>query len=124
MERELRQLDRLAVLLDARFRVPGTSFRVGWDGILGLIPVIGDTATVVPSLYLIWRARQLRAPTSVLLRMAFNSVVDYLLGSIPLFGDLFDAAFKANLRNIRLLRRTLERQARLGTAGEISREAG
>lgn len=112
IERELRQLDRLAVLLDARFRLPGTGFRVGWDSILGLIPVIGDTATVVPSVYLIWRAHQLGLPRNVLFRMGLNSMVDYLVGSIPLLGDFFDAAFKANLRNVRLLRRALEKQSR------------
>lgn len=111
IERELRQLDRLAHLLDSRFQVPGTKFRVGWDGILGLIPVLGDAVTVVPSLYLLWRARKFEVPRSVLFRMGLNSMIDYLAGNIPLVGDLFDVAFKANLRNTRLLRRALEKQS-------------
>lgn len=111
MERELQRLDRLAELLDARFRLPGTGFRFGWDGIIGLIPVLGDTATLLPSFYLIWRARQLGLRRTLLLRMCLNTLLDYALGSIPLLGDIFDAAFKGNLRNTRILRRALAKQS-------------
>lgn len=113
IERELRQLDRLARLLDSEFRVPGTNFRLGWDGIVGLIPVIGDTATLVPALYLLWRARKFGLPKRVLIRMALNSTIDFVAGNIPLIGDLFDMTFKANLRNARLFRQALEKRSTL-----------
>jgi len=103
-QRELARLARLAGTLDAKFRVPGTRFRVGLDGLIGLIPGIGDTLAALPSAYMIVRGYQLGARRRTVGRMAVNTGIDYVIGSIPVVGDLFDLGFKGNLRNIDLLR--------------------
>lgn len=104
-DRQLRQLESLADWLDSRFRVPGTNFRFGVDAILGLLPGIGDGAAALPSLYILFSAKRLGAPKRLLVRMAMNIIFDFVIGAIPLIGDLFDVGFKANRRNIRLLKR-------------------
>ena len=101
---ELERLAHLARTLDSRFRIPGTDFRIGLDGLIGLIPGIGDTLAALPSAYLIVRGHQLGARRSTLGRMALNTGIDYVIGTIPLVGDIFDIGFKGNLRNIDLLR--------------------
>ena len=103
-QREMARLARLAGTLDAKFRVPGTRFRVGLDGLIGLIPGIGDTLAALPSAYMIVRGYQLGARRRTVGRMAVNTGIDYVIGSIPVVGDLFDLGFKGNLRNIDLLR--------------------
>jgi len=107
--REIARIDRLAHLLDNRFRLPGTRIRFGLDSIVGLIPGVGDIATSGPSVWMIMRGWQLGARRRVLIRMTGNSAIDFVVGSIPLVGDLFDVGFKANLRNAALLRRELTR---------------
>lgn len=106
----LEQLEGLAHLLDTRWQVPGTTWRLGIDGIVGLVPGIGDAATGLVSVYLIWQAKRMGVPTSLLLRMAGNVGLDVVLGSVPILGSIFDFAFKSNARNVRLLRRHLERE--------------
>lgn len=96
---------RLARLLDEAFRVPGTSWRFGLDPLLGLVPGAGDILGALIGAYGIWLAGQMGAPASILTRMAMNLFVDAAIGSIPLAGDLFDFAFKANARNCDLLER-------------------
>lgn len=103
----LARLDRLARLMDARFRLPGTGFRFGWDSVLGLAPGIGDLATALPAIWILLEAARAGLRRRVLARMALNIAIDAGLGAVPLVGDLFDAGFKANLRNIALLRREL-----------------
>ena len=98
-----KHLDRLAWLLDSSVRVPGTQFRIGLDGLIGLIPGFGDAAGGVVSSYIIAHAARMGAPKSTLIRMAFNVLIESLVGIIPLVGDLFDFAWKANSRNVRLL---------------------
>ena len=110
--RLMHQLDRLADALDSRFRLPGTSIRFGYDTILGLLPGVGDAATMLPAGYILYQGHRLGAPRRVLARMAANVAIDSVVGSIPLLGDLFDVGFKANRRNIGLLRTALERQER------------
>ncbi|MBP5855592.1 DUF4112 domain-containing protein [Marivibrio halodurans] len=105
--RTLARLEQLASLLDDRFTLPGTNFRFGLDPILGLIPGIGDSATAALTGYMILVARRHRLPASVQARMVVNLGLDWLVGSIPLLGDLFDFGFKANRRNLTLLRRHL-----------------
>lgn len=101
---DLDRIDRLAGALDAKFRLPGTNWRFGWDGLVGLVPGVGDLLTVAPSVWMILEGRRLGVPAGVLARMAANTAVDFGLGSVPILGDLFDIAFKANLRNAALLR--------------------
>lgn len=98
-------LARLARWLDAAFTVPGTRFRIGWDGILGLVPGLGDLVTTAPALWIVMRAMALGVPRTVAARMVGNILVEATVGVIPVVGDLFDFAWKANLRNIRLLER-------------------
>jgi hypothetical protein len=98
-------LRKIAELLDAAFVVPGTSYRIGLDPILGLIPGLGDVVSPLFTIAILWQARDLRLPRVVQLRMMFNVAVDAMLGTVPVIGDLFDFAWKANLRNLALLER-------------------
>ncbi len=104
---EVARLENLAKTLDARFRIPLTGFRVGLDGLIGLIPGVGDTLAALPSAYLITRGWQLGAKKRTLARMSVNTGLDWMLGTIPIVGDLFDIGFKGNLRNLRLLQSDL-----------------
>lgn len=106
---QLAELAALADFLDTRYRIPGTRLRYGIDAILGLVPGIGDTLAALPALYLIWRARQLGVPQSLVLRMLANVGVDTVFGSVPIAGNVFDLFFKASRRNVALLRRHIER---------------
>lgn len=96
------QVDALAWLLDNAIRLPG-GFRIGLDAIIGLVPFLGDAAGVLLSAFIVRQAARLGAPRSLLMRMAMNVAIEGLVGMIPLAGDLFDAAWKANQRNARLL---------------------
>src|SRR5688572_27406419 len=100
----LERLRSLAWLLDNSIPLPG-GFRVGLDAIIGLVPGIGDAIGALVSVYILNEARLLGAPRSVLMRMSGNVLIETLVGSIPFAGDLFDAGFKANMRNIALLER-------------------
>lgn len=93
----------LARVLDTAVGIPGTKFRVGLDALLGLIPGAGDAVGAALSGYIILAAARAGAPRAVLLRMVGNVAVDTLVGAVPVLGDLFDVAFKANARNVRLL---------------------
>lgn len=106
--RALARARRLATLLDAAVGIPGTRFRFGLDSLLGLVPGGGDVAGALLSGGVVLAAARLGAPPSLLLRMLGNLAVDALLGTVPLAGDLFDVAWKANLRNVRLLERHLD----------------
>jgi hypothetical protein len=110
--RHLRRFAFIARLLDAQFRVPLTRWRFGLDGLFGLVPGAGDIATAVVGAYALVVAYQLGAPASIHVRMLLNLLIDAGVGSIPIAGDLFDFAFKANIRNERLLMRWLEERAR------------
>ncbi|GBQ83845.1 DUF4112 domain-containing protein [Acetobacter malorum] len=108
----LRRVRRLAWILDAAFRLPGTRFRVGVDAIVGLLPVGGSVVMGLVSLYIVWEAWRLRAPTSLLARMVGNVLLETAVDTVPIAGDLFDAAFKANLRNVALLEQYFGHTAR------------
>src|SRR5215813_1589384 len=104
-ETDMESLDRLARLLDDFVRIPFLNIRVGLDPILGLVPWVGDTLTMLFSLYLIGSAIQYRAPKVVIMRMAMNVAFDYLVGIIPFVGDASDFFIKSNRWNMNLLRR-------------------
>lgn len=111
---ELDRLDRLAALLDSRWRLPLLGWRFGLDAVIGLVPGLGDAAGGLLSAWLILRARRLGAPNRVLALMAGNVVLDVALGTVPVLGDILDIGLKANRRNARLLRRHFERGAAAG----------
>lgn len=96
----------LVRLMDDAIAIPGTNIRIGWDAILGfLLPAAGDALTAVSQVALLITAMRARAPRIVIARMVFNVAVDTLFGSVPLVGDVFDAGFKANRKNLQLLER-------------------
>ena len=111
-EQRLARLEAIAKLLDVAFVVPGTKIRYGVDGIIGLIPVVGDIIATALSLWVVREARALGAPWHVTARMLGNVAVQGAVGAVPVAGDAFDVLFRANMRNARLLRRWLERQPR------------
>jgi hypothetical protein len=99
------QTERLARLLDSQFRVPGTRMRFGVDGVLGLLPGVGDAAGLALSTMVIVQAVRLGARGSTVARMVLNVALDTVVGAIPVLGSVFDFAFKANNRNVSLLQR-------------------
>ena len=110
IERRIRRVERLARLLDRQFGVPGTKYRVGIDGLLGLIPLAGDLAVAELALGLVAEAWRIGAPKRVLAPMIGTVLVDTTVGILPFVGDLFDFMFKANTRNALRLRAWWERE--------------
>lgn len=103
-----RFVERLSRWMDTAFEVPVVGWRFGWDALLGLVPGVGDAATMLVALYIVALAGQAGVPRITVARMGLNVAIDLLLGSLPLVGDLFDVYFKANVRNAALLRERLE----------------
>ena len=97
--------------LDSGFKVPGTSFRFGFDPIIGLIPGLGDVVSLAISSYPIAAARRMGLPRRTIARLIANVGVDALIGAIPLIGDVYDFAFKANTRNLKIIERALAERA-------------
>lgn len=104
-DKDIQQLDRIAQLLDNQFRIPGTQIRFGLDALIGLIPYIGDIAGFVISGFLLRLMVKRGAGPGIMLRMMANYLIDAVVGIVPLAGDLFDIGFKANRRNVALLKR-------------------
>jgi hypothetical protein len=109
-EARLKRVRLLSRLLDEQFRIPGMKYRIGLDGLLGLIPGIGDAAGALLSTYILYEAIRLGVPRTVLLRMIANIGIDTLGGTIPVVGDIFDMAWKANKKNTALLHAYLASQ--------------
>ena len=109
-EARLKRVRLLSRLLDEQFRIPGTTQRIGLDGLLGLIPGVGDAAGALLSTYILYEAIRLGTPTSVLLRMVANIGIDTVVGAIPVVGDIFDIVWKANKKNAALLQAYLASQ--------------
>lgn len=105
-----RRLDAIARVLDSRWRIPGTGIRFGADPLLNLLPGVGLLASKGVSAYLIWEARRLGVPLGTILRMAGHLGVDALISAVPVVGWAGDAFYRANLRNMALLRAHLERE--------------
>lgn len=125
----LAHLRQFSHILDSAIRIPGTRFRVGMDGLLGLIPGVGDVTTGLASVFIIMTAARMGVPRAVLTRMIMNVAIDTAVGVVPLVGDVFDMAFKSNQRNVALTerymtapleeRRRTERVSRLQLIGLI-----
>jgi hypothetical protein len=111
-EQRLARLDALSKLLDIAFVVPGTKIRYGIDGLIGLVPVVGDIITTAIALWVVREARALGAPWYLTTRMLGNVALDGVVGLVPLAGDAFDVMFRANVRNVRMLQRWLDKQPR------------
>lgn len=108
-DRALAEVEAIAWVLDNSIPVPGTGGRrFGIDAIIGLVPFAGDLVSAAIGLYVVWRGSRLGLPRIVVARMLANSAVDLVIGGIPLIGDAFDLWFKANTRNLALMRRHLE----------------
>lgn len=103
------RLERLAWWTDEAIRLPG-GYRIGLDGIIGLIPGVGDVAGGLVSSYIVLEARHAGVPRRKLFKMVWNILLELVIGSIPIIGDLFDFMFKANKRNVELLHKSLEQQ--------------
>ena len=107
----LKRLARLAWLIDGVFRLPGTRFRFGLNSVVGLIPVGGDTILGALSLYIVYEAAQLGVPRAQIARMIGNVALEVAGGSVPVLGNIFDMALKANLRNLAIIERHVGRLA-------------
>lgn len=107
--RVLDEVETLAWLLDDSIPIPGSGGRrVGLDGLIGFVPVVGDLASAGIGLYVVWRGSRLGLPRIVVVRMLANSAIDLAVGAVPVLGDAFDLWFKANTRNLRLMHRYIE----------------
>ena len=104
------RLDRLATLLDSALVIPGTNIRFGADAMVGLVPGIGDAITTALSAYIVYEAHRLGAPRHLIARMIANVAFDSVITAVPVAGNLADVFFRANRRNMRLLREWLERE--------------
>ena len=112
-EQRLARLETIAKILDVAFILPGTKIRYGVDGIVGLVPVVGDIIATALSLWVVYEARALGAPWHITARMLGNVAVQGVVGTVPVAGDAIDVLFRANMRNARLLRRWLDKERAL-----------
>ena len=116
---ELKQIEWLTRWMDTKFRIPGTNFRFGLDGLLGLIPGVGDLSTFAISGYLVLLMARNGTSGYVLARMILNIVVDAALGAIPVVGDLFDFVNKANVKNMRLMQQYYQHGRHRGSVWKV-----
>ena len=118
-DQSLQNLERFAELLDNKFRIPGTNIRFGLDGLIGLIPFAGDVFTLIVSGYLLMLLIKKGASGMILVKMTWNIIIDALIGTIPLLGDLFDFSFRANTKNIQLMKEFLAEGKHQGSAWPV-----
>ena len=104
-----RRIEAMEQLLENSFTIPGVNYRIGLDSIAGLVPVIGDVVTAGMGLYIVWEAKNLGLPKWKLWRMIGNVAIDSTLGAVPLVGDAFDFAFRSNSRNLKIVKRHLDK---------------
>jgi len=103
------RIEAMEMLLERSFTIPGINRAVGLDAIVGLIPVMGDVITAAMGAYIVWEARNLGMPKWKLWRMAGNIAFDTAVGAVPLAGDLFDFLFRSNTRNLKIVKRHLDK---------------
>jgi hypothetical protein len=118
-EAALARLDALSRLFDIAFAIPGTNVRFGVEAILRLVPGVGDIAASALSCYLIYEARRLGAPPRIFARMLANVAIEGIIGAVPYLGDAFDVAFRANRRNVRLLRDYFDGRSTMRAAAQL-----
>jgi hypothetical protein len=107
---EIRQrIEAIEMLLERSFHIPGTRIPVGLDAIIGLVPVFGDLVTTIMGAYLVWEARNLGMSKWQLVRMTANVGIDSVIGAVPLVGDLFDFVWRSNSKNLRIIRKHLDK---------------
>ena len=104
-----RRIEAMEAMLEGLFVLPGTNRRVGLDSLVGLIPVIGDLATAAMGAWLVWEARNLGMSKWQITRMAANVGIDTVIGAIPFAGDAFDFFFKSNTKNLKIIRKHLDK---------------
>ena len=104
-----RRVEALELVLERSFRIPGVNYPVGLDAIVGLIPVVGDVITAAMGAYLVWEAKNLGLPKWKLWRMIGNVGLDTALGAVPVVGDAFDLAFRSNTRNLKIIKKHLDK---------------
>tara|TARA_R110000868_G_scaffold51791_2_gene163647 strand:+ start:3346 stop:3768 length:423 start_codon:yes stop_codon:yes gene_type:complete len=104
-----RRIEAMEAVLEGLFVIPGTNRRVGLDSLVGLMPVVGDLATAAMGAWMVWEARNLGMSKWQLTRMAGNVGVDTLIGAIPFAGDIFDFLYKSNTKNLRIIRKHLDK---------------
>lgn len=103
------RVEALELLLERSFVIPGTKIPVGLDSLLGLLPVIGDLVTAAMGAYMVWEARNLGMSKWQLIRMAANVGVDTAIGAVPVLGDAFDLVWRSNSKNLRIIRKHLDK---------------
>ena len=116
---KLKRIRKIAKLLDTAIGIPGTKIRFGLEPILGILPGGGDLVTAIISAYMIYLAASFGLDKSEIFKMIKNVAIDTAIGSIPIAGDIFDAYFKANIRNLEILENHL---AQIDTEGEVSED--
>ena len=108
-EAAVARVEALAKLMDSAFAIPGSNIRIGLDAVIGVIPVLGDLISQMISSYIIWEARRLGVSRWTMGRMIANSAIATVIGAVPFVGDLFDIGFRANMKNLALLKAHLAR---------------
>jgi hypothetical protein len=103
------RVEALELLLERSFHIPGTKIPFGLDSIIGLVPVLGDIVTATMGAYMVWEARNLGMSKWHLIRMAGNVGIDTALGAVPLVGDAFDLVFRSNSKNLRIIKKHLDK---------------
>ncbi len=112
LEAAVARVELVARMMDSMFEIPGTRIRIGADALIGMIPILGDLVSQAISSYIIWEARQLGVSKFTLARMIGNSAIDTVVGIVPFIGDAFDVAFRANMKNLALLKAHIEKHGR------------
>ncbi len=104
-----KRIEAMEKLLERSFTIPGVNYPIGLDSIVGLVPVVGDLVTAAMGAYLVWEAKNIGLPKWKLWRMAGNIAFDTAVGAIPLAGDAFDLLFRSNTRNLKIVKKHLDR---------------